>query len=109
MNTLFFRVALDSVTEGLCFADKSGLIIYWSKSAERLSGYAAEEILGKHCTHEILRHLDKNGKTLPKSSLIAATLADGKVHTGEVYLHHMYGHRTSVTARSSPVLAATAQ
>lgn len=105
MDTLFFRAALDSVTEGLCFADKSGLVFFWSKSAERLSGYIAKEILGKHCTHEILLHLDENGKTLQQSSFIAATLADGKVHAGEIYLHHKYGHRVSVTARSSPVLA----
>lgn len=105
MNTLFFRVALDSVTEGLCFADKSGLITYWSKSAERLTGYTAQEILGKHCTHEVFLHLAENGKTLQPSSLIAATLADGKVHAGEIYLHHKYGHRISVTARSSPVSA----
>ena len=101
---LFFRAALNSVSEGLCFADKKGLIIYWNKSAERLSGYVAQEIQGKHCTHEILLHLDENGIVFQPSSLIAATLADGKMHTGEVFLHHKYGHRVSVTARCSPVL-----
>ncbi len=104
MNTQFFRVALDSATEGVCFADKSGLIIYWSKSAERLSGYAAKEILGKHCAHEILLHLDENGETLLPSSLMAATLANGKAQKKEIYIRHKYGHRISVTARTSPVL-----
>ena len=104
MNTQFFRVALDSATEGVCFADKSGLIIYWSKSAERLSGYAAKEILGKHCAHEILLHLDENGETLLPASLMMATLATGKVQNEEIYIHHKYGHRISVTTRTSPVL-----
>ncbi len=104
MNTLFFRAALDSATEGVCFADKSGLIIYWSKSAERLSGYADKEVLGKHCTNEILLHLDGNGETLLPSSLIVTTLTTGKIQNKEIYIHHKYGHRISVTARTSPVL-----
>ena len=102
MNNLFFQAALDLATEGVCFAEKSGLIIYWSKPAERLSGYAAKEILGKHCVHEILLHLDENGETLLPA--IGATLANGKEQHKEVYIRHKYGHRISVTARTSPVL-----
>ena len=103
MDIAFFRAALDSMREGICFANPKGMIIYWNKSAERLTGYTEQEILGRSCTDEILLHLNEVKGTLASSSPIAATIADEKTHEIDAYLRHKYGHRVSMTTRSSPV------
>lgn len=55
---------LDSVNEGVYVTDASRRIIYWSKAAERITGWPAEQIVGKHCYDDVLCHVDKDGHQL---------------------------------------------
>ena len=44
-----FRLMVDSVTEYAIFLlDTTGHIVTWNRGAERLKGYSASEIVGKH-------------------------------------------------------------
>jgi PAS domain S-box-containing protein len=44
-----FRTLIDGVTDyALCMLDPNGLILNWNRGAERIKGYAAEEIIGQH-------------------------------------------------------------
>src|SRR4051794_39980781 len=44
-----FRRLVDSVTEyGIIMLDPSGRVASWNPGAQRLKGYAADEILGQH-------------------------------------------------------------
>lgn len=55
---------LDSINEGIYVTDLTRRIIYWNKSAERITGWAADEIVGKHCYDDVLCHVDKDGHQL---------------------------------------------
>ncbi len=55
---------LDSLNDGLYVCNLERRITYWSKAAERITGWSAEEILGRRCMDDILQHVDKDGRHL---------------------------------------------
>ena len=100
----FFRALLDNFSDGVYFVDPERRITYWNKGAERISGYAAGEVVGSFCFDEILMHVNAAGNRLCQNGCpLAATLADGEPHEAEVFLHHRDGHRVPVQVRVAPV------
>jgi PAS domain S-box-containing protein len=55
---------LDCLSEGVYVCDRERRIIYWSKSAERITGWRSEDVLGRACLDDILNHEDKDGHRL---------------------------------------------
>ena len=43
----FFKKMLDELYDGVYFVDTDRRILYWNAAAERLSGYAASEVVGR--------------------------------------------------------------
>jgi diguanylate cyclase (GGDEF)-like protein/PAS domain S-box-containing protein len=99
-----YQYILEQLYEGVYFVDKSMHIEIWNKSAEKITGYSAEEVKGKRCSDNILRHIDENGKELCLGGCpLGQSLHDGKHREDNVYLHHKDGHRVPVSVRVSPV------
>ena len=46
----FITILLDSLADGVFALDEAGKIVSWNKSMERITGYTAEEALGKKCS-----------------------------------------------------------
>jgi PAS domain-containing protein len=44
----FHERLLDSLYDGVYFVDCGRKITYWNQSAEQLTGYSADEAIGKH-------------------------------------------------------------
>jgi phosphoserine phosphatase RsbU/P len=57
-------VILDSLNEGVYVCDKDRRIVYWSKSAELITGWNTDEVVGHQCLENILCHIDKDGHLL---------------------------------------------
>jgi PAS domain S-box-containing protein len=55
---------MDSLSEGVYVCDLDRRITYWSKSAERITGWRAEEVVGQRCFDDVLCHIDKDGHHL---------------------------------------------
>ncbi|MFZ5833324.1 MAG: SpoIIE family protein phosphatase [Planctomycetota bacterium] len=55
---------LDSFADGVYVCDTKRRITYWSKSAEQITGWRAEEVVGRHCYDGILCHEDMDGHRL---------------------------------------------
>lgn len=55
---------LDSLSDGLYVTDTDRRILYWNKSAERITGWTAEDVIGHRCMDNILIHVDKDGRSL---------------------------------------------
>ncbi|HEY6837377.1 MAG TPA: SpoIIE family protein phosphatase [Geobacteraceae bacterium] len=64
VNLPLADVILDSLNEGLYVCDRNRRILYWSKSAERITGWAADDVVGHRCLDDILCHQDKDGHPL---------------------------------------------
>lgn len=104
MDEEFFKSLLDNLSEGVYFVNRERQITYWNKASEQISGFSAEEVMGRYCGSNILRHINKEGLLLCKGLCpLAATIIDGEARETEVYLHHKAGHRVPVRIRTSPV------
>lgn len=99
-----FRTLLDNLSEGVYFTDTHRRIQYWNQGAERITGFAAEEVLGRCCADNILMHTDLAGKSLCRGSCpLAATMRDQESRTTKLFLHHKDGHRVPVSATTAPI------
>jgi PAS domain S-box-containing protein len=55
---------VDSLSDGLYVCDLERRITYWSKSAERITGWPAADVIGRQCFDNVLCHIDKDGHQL---------------------------------------------
>ena len=69
---------LDELYDGVYFADTDRRSLYWKVAAERLSGYAASEVVGSLCHDNILDHTDSAGCRLCLISRADAALYEAK-------------------------------
>lgn len=66
MNTqlALSNVILDSLGEGVYVCDRDRRIVYWNKSAEQITGWRSEDVIGRRCLDNVLCHEDKDGHLL---------------------------------------------
>jgi diguanylate cyclase (GGDEF)-like protein/PAS domain S-box-containing protein len=104
MADTLYRQTLENMYEGVYFVDADRTITFWNKGAERISGYKANEILGKSCFDNILKHVDHQGCQLCLNGCpLQKTIDDGVMRESPVYLHHKEGHRVPVLIRTIPL------
>ena len=100
----FFKDLLDNLSDGVYFVDRERRILYWNRGAERITGYRAEEVVGRFCFDNILMHVSPDGCALCRGLCpLARTIQDGRARENEVFLHHREGHRVPVLVRISPL------
>lgn len=58
------NVILDSLGEGVYVCDRDRRIVYWNKPAEQITGWRAEDVIGRRCLDNVLCHEDKDGRRL---------------------------------------------
>jgi len=108
MSLSFYKTMLDHLYDGVYFVDKVRKIIYWNASAESLTGYSSNDMVGSYCYNNRLNHANSEGALLCQGEAcpLAKTLKDGVLREEELYLQHKNGHRIPVVVRISPVLNA---
>ncbi len=100
----FYKDIIDNLYDGIYFVDRDRVITYWNKGAERITGYPAEQTIGRACRENLLNHVTANGMQLCSHHCpLAAVMEDGKEREAEVFLHHADGHRLPVMIRASPL------
>ena len=60
---------LNHLNAGVYITDTERRIILWNQHAEKITGYQADEVVGKACHEEVLCHVDKNGQRLCSTDL----------------------------------------
>jgi sigma-B regulation protein RsbU (phosphoserine phosphatase) len=63
-NALDAESLLASLNDGVYATDRERRIVYWSPAAERITGWPADEIMGRQCSDDVLCHVDKDGHRL---------------------------------------------
>ena len=103
-NLAFYRDLVDNMSDGVYFVDRTRTITYWSRGAERLTGYHASEVVGRRCRDDILNHVDECGTELCGAGCpLKATIRDGRCRDAHVFMHHADGHRQPVWVRAAPL------
>jgi len=96
---------LDQLYDGLYFVDDHRKITFWNRTAEQITGFSADEVIGSHCYNNILNHIDAEGNSLCENRCpLARAMEDGTAIEAEVYLRHKQGHRIPVAVRIRPLL-----
>ncbi len=104
MEKIFYEFA-DSLYEGVYVIDTQRRILFWNKSAEEITGYKAEEVIGKGCNDNILRHVDEHGNNLCENSCPMITAMTKRIKVEDtVYLHHKTGYRLRVKVKGIPII-----
>lgn len=100
----FYWTLLDTLKDGVYFADKNRKITYWNKAAETITGYRSGEMLGRHCGDSLLIHIDEQGNNLCTGPCpLARSMETGEPYEEKIFLHHKDGHRVPVLVRVTPV------
>ncbi|MBU1671670.1 MAG: sensor domain-containing diguanylate cyclase [Actinobacteria bacterium] len=104
-ETDLLRTALDLVSDGVYFLDRDRVITYWSRGAEEITGFSADEVTGRPCRDGIMVHVDDRGNSLCDSGMCpaAAVMSGAPFCESEVFFRHSDGHRVPVLARVSPL------
>lgn len=104
MEKSFYLKILDHISSGVYFVDIERTITYWNKGAEKLSGYSANEVVGKKCS-EFLNHVDKYGNTLCGDGCpLISTIKNGKPLETEAFMLHRLGQRVPVLVQAMPLM-----
>ena len=102
----FYKELLDHMGDGVYFVDRDRRILYWNEGAFRMSGYTAQELVGRSCQDDILCHVDYEGRRLCQDGCpLSASINDGGSHEANVFLRHKQGRRVPVTVRVEPLRA----
>lgn len=100
----FYKDIIDNLYDGVYFVDPERLITYWNKGAERITGYKADQVIGRSCRDNVLNHVSTDGVQLCQDLCpLAACMEDGEVREVDVFLHHADGHRLPVLVRAAPL------
>ena len=70
------RVIVDSISDGVFTVDKQFIVTYFNKAAERITGFRAEEAIGKHC-FEIFRTEVCHSRCAIRDTLSSHEAVDG--------------------------------
>ena len=104
MEDHFYKEILNSLQDGVYFLNPDRIITYWNRGAEQISGYTAQQVLGKSCRDNILNHVDEQGNVLCNEHCpMAATMQDGNSREAYVFLKHAEGHRVPVRVRATAI------
>jgi diguanylate cyclase (GGDEF)-like protein/PAS domain S-box-containing protein len=102
-NQEIFASVLDHLPFGVCMMDTDLRVTYWSRGAEQISGYLAQEVLGRRYRENLL--LDPNGKAGADAgpSELTKCLRDGNARETYALLRHRSGYRIPVHVRALPL------
>jgi diguanylate cyclase (GGDEF)-like protein/PAS domain S-box-containing protein len=100
----FYHDLVDGLDVPVYFVDPRRVITFWNKAAEEVTGFPAAEVVGRHCSANILDHVDAAGRALCKDGCpLLSVLETGTPTASDVFLRHKDGHRIPVDVRATPI------
>ena len=100
----FFEKLLDALYDGVYLVDTQRRILFWNRGAERLSGCAQEEVLGRRCGDGFLRCVDEESCGLCNSGCqLVEAMTTGLPIDMRVFLLHKDRRRIAVDVHVTPV------
>lgn len=99
-----YRNLIENLYEGLFYVDQDRRIKFWSKGAEKITGYSSYEALNQKYSEDFLCPIDTDGKKrINDYSLFAQTLKNGVSKQYELIITHKDGHEVPIAIRIAPM------
>jgi len=95
------RQIIDSVADGVFIVDPRGLVSFWNPSMEKISGYPAQEAMGKPCT--LITCSGCHGETCPSGVTGCDVMENSRSETVECTLKHKDGHDVTIIKKASVI------
>jgi PAS domain S-box-containing protein len=86
----FLNQIIDSMAEGVFTLDRAGIITSWNPAMEAITGYSADEAIGKTC--EVMHFNRCFRKTCPTNHLECGIFKHGGAVAKECVMRHKDGH-----------------
>ncbi len=91
----------DRLFDGLLQIDRKGRITCWNRAAERITGYPADQVIGRAYWQHPVRHVDENGAAIADSLIpILLTAQDGRPRDAIGYFNHADGYPLRTLTRT---------
>jgi len=98
------RAVLEDLPIGVYMTDRKRQIVFWNTSAERITGYLGQEVIGHFCHDNLLMHCDENHVILCGNACpLANTMHDGRPRETRAFLRHKEGQRIPVRVHAIPI------
>lgn len=98
---------LNLLADGVYITDTDRRIVYWNDAAQRITGWSAQEVVGKHCRDNILVHIDKDGHLLcgKEHCPLHRSIVTGEPSTEPllIFAQHRRGTRIPVEVMVTPI------
>lgn len=101
LDNIVSQALLEMIPCAVMIADADGRIVYWSKAAEQLTGYSAEEMAGATC--EVLRGKLAASQNPEFMKAICPFHGGPDVHDEEYEIRHKAGHVIPVFRRAHAI------
>lgn len=99
-----YTCILDNMFDGFCYVDVERRILIWNKPAERITGFAAADVLGHLCCERLSIYTNENGQSLCRRGChFIKAMHNEEIYEEEVYLKGKNGQRISVNIRVVPL------
>lgn len=95
---------LSSSDQGVYVADATRRIIFWNKSAERITGYKQAEVNDLNCFHTALKHKNKKDQYMCNGLCpLMKAILEGETFSEELSAYCSDGRRKMLTVRTDPI------
>lgn len=102
-----FKALLDHIGDAVYIAGHDRRVLYCNKAASELTGFEAEEIVGRTCHDNGHCPIGHNGRSLcEEGCLLQESLKDGAARRTKGFLLHKQGRRIPASVSVQPIAAA---
>lgn len=102
-NPKLFRHLVEELPVGIYIVDRDGLIRFWNRGAEHLTGHLGQDVVG-HLLEDAVQACDRRGNSLSGERCpVTMTLHLRQPQRCTVFYLHKNGHRTAVRIHTRPI------
>lgn len=99
-----YQQIFDDAADGICVINNDRKIVLWNRGAERITGYSPEEMAGRACYDNLIRHEDEKGNALCDSGCPLVVLArGGNTIRRNLFMNAKNGRKILVEEHISPL------
>lgn len=103
-NPGLYRDVLEELPTGVYLVGKDGIILFWNRGAERITGHLRQDVVGHACREDFLGNPEDNDEHITAAfAALEAVLKDGKPTDAQVSFRHKAGHLVPVRLRAIPM------
>ena len=103
-NPKLFRHLVEELPVGIYIVDRDGLIRFWNRGAEHLTGHLGQDVVG-HLLEDAVQACDRRGNSLSGERCpVMMTIRQRKPQRCTAFYLHKNGHRTAVRICTRPIL-----